>query len=149
MEREIDIIAEDARGRDVLLVEVKASTLEDADAWRVVDWIRESGHPSRFIMVVDRRQIRVADLEQPVGGDFACVLPSSEVFAAYDPDYAAKRVFHFYLSGLADAWLRDVAFRWKSENPPGVEALQATGVLDLLQDGDTRREVLVGCDPVR
>jgi hypothetical protein len=38
---------------------------------------------------------------------------------------------------LIQAWLRDLAYHWKSEIPPHQEEIQKIGLLDYLIDGIT------------
>jgi hypothetical protein len=51
-----------------------------------------------------------------------------------------------YLATLFEAWLRDLAYHGKYQTPPGSAELAATGLLDRLSGGDTRREVSFGGD---
>ena len=64
-------------------------------------------------------------------------LDTSSILQHYDPEYAKKRVFKFYLVTLAEAWLRDLAYHWKSESPPGSEELQRVGLLSRMEGGTT------------
>jgi hypothetical protein len=66
-------------------------------------------------------------------------LDTPKVLSHYDPDFAGKRIFEFYLLTLVEAWLRDLAYHWKSPNPPGSEELQAAGFLGRVEGGTTQR----------
>jgi hypothetical protein len=57
----------------------------------------------------------------------------------YDPEFPRERVFESYLLTLVEAWLRDLAYHWKSENPPGSEELGRAGLLEKLEGGTTQR----------
>jgi hypothetical protein len=145
-----DIVAEDARGRDVLLVEVKAMPLDDQQALAQLAYMREAQLPVRFAMVVDPEKIRVVDYERGDGAGFACVLGTKDVLTTYDPNLGSKkRIFGHYLATLVDAWIRDHVYHWKSQTPPAAEALASVGLLPLLSDGDTRRGVIVETDLLR
>jgi hypothetical protein len=48
-------------------------------------------------------------------------------------------VFESYLLTLVEAWLRDLSYHWKSENPPGSEELRSAGLLKRLEGGTTQR----------
>ena len=144
-----DIIAEDARGRDVLLVDVTGWPFDDQQALAQLVYMREAQLPVRFAMVADREKIRVVDYERGGGAGFACVLGTKDVLTTYDPEFGTKRIFHHYLTSLVEAWLRDHMYHWKSATPPGAQELAKIGLLPCLKDGDTRREVVVETDPVR
>jgi hypothetical protein len=47
--------------------------------------------------------------------------------------------FESYLLTLVEAWLRDLAYHWKSEDPPGSEELGRAGLLEKLEGGTTQR----------
>ena len=66
-------------------------------------------------------------------------LDTRQVLQHYDTDFPRRRVFEFYLLTLVEAWLRDLAYHWKSENPPGSEELGRTGLLEKLEGGTTQR----------
>jgi hypothetical protein len=145
-----DIVAEDARGRDVLLVDVKARPFDDQQAREQFAYMREPQLPVRFAMVVDPEKIRVVDYERGDDAGFACVLGTKDVLTTYDPNLGSKkRIFEHYLATLVNAWIRDHVYHWKSETPPGADALASIGLLPLLRDGDTRREVAVETDLLR
>jgi hypothetical protein len=143
-----DIVAVDEQGWDVLLVDVKAKVHTDRIARAILQSLRDADTPARFGMVADLQRIRIADFDR-IGVDFVCVLDTAEMLREYDPEFGQKRIFSHYLTTLVDAWLRDVAFHWKSETPPGLDRLKGIGLAQRLEDGDTRREVLVGPDPLR
>jgi len=44
-------------------------------------------------------------------------------------------VFESYLLTLVEAWLRDLAYHWKSEDPPGSEELGKAGLIEKLEGG--------------
>ena len=47
---------------------------------------------------------------------------------------------------LIEAWLRDLAYNWKSEIPPASEQIAAIGLLPLLAGGTTKSGVEIGGD---
>ena len=143
-----DIIAEDAQGRPVLVIEVSGRALGPDAADRVLSYMETSGPPLPFGMVADPKTIRVLryDCDEPVG--FRVVLDTATILGHYDPEFASKQIFANYLGTLVEAWLRDLAFHWKSEMPPGSKELAGIGLLPKIQGGDTRREVRLA-DPVR
>jgi hypothetical protein len=60
-------------------------------------------------------------------------------FAGKDSRYVASPIFHDYVETLVEGWLRDLAYHWKSVDPPGAEALAETGLLERIENGMTRR----------
>ena len=145
-----DIVAEDARGRDVLLVDVTARPFDDRQAREQFAYMREPQLPVRFGMVADPQKIRIVDYEHDPGEGFACVIDTTDVLTTYDPNFGSKkRIFGHYLAALVNAWIRDHVYHWKSETPPGADALASIGLLPLLRGGDTRREVTVETDLLR
>ena len=66
-------------------------------------------------------------------------LDTRQVLQHYDLEFPGKRVFESYLLTLVEAWLRDLAYHWKSENPPGSEELGRAGLLERLEGGTTQR----------
>jgi hypothetical protein len=65
-------------------------------------------------------------------------LDTRQVLQHYDPDFPSRRVFEAYLLTLAEAWLRDLAYHWKSESPPGSDELRSVGLLEKLEGGTTQ-----------
>lgn len=49
---------------------------------------------------------------------------------------------------LVEAWLRDLAYNWKSEKPPGADERLPTGLLGGLEGGMTRRDATIFVSPV-
>src|SRR4051794_11803366 len=103
MKYEFDIIAEDARGRYVLLVEVKANPLDDDAARWYFAYMREADLPVRFGMVADLERIRIVDYERPDDATFACVLESADILRVYGPEFREKQMTHGYLAALVEA----------------------------------------------
>ncbi|WP_066427053.1 hypothetical protein [Anabaena sp. 4-3] len=49
--------------------------------------------------------------------------PTHEVMSEYDSEFANKRISEFYLETLVESWLRDLAYHWKTDNPPKAQEL--------------------------
>ena len=109
--------------------------------------MRDARLPIRFGMVADRSAIRIVDFERDSG--FVCILDTADIRRESDPGFGTKRTFHHYLTTLVNAWLRDLVYHWKSQIPPGSESFQLIGLLPVLENGDTRREVPVRTHPLR
>jgi len=71
------------------------------------------------------------------------------VLRHYEAEFGTKRIFELYLTALVEAWLRDLAYHWKSEKPPASEQLAAIGLLQQLAGGTTQLEVALNGDTVR
>lgn len=72
-------------------------------------------------------------------GEPVAQLLTREMLEPYEPNFTKKRVFEPYLVTLVEAWLRDMAYHWKSEIPPGWDALRGTGLLERIEEGTTQR----------
>jgi hypothetical protein len=57
----------------------------------------------------------------------------------YEPEFREKRFFEFYLETLIQGWLRDLAYNWKTENPPKYNELAKIGFVQKLEDADSQR----------
>jgi hypothetical protein len=140
-----DVIAYDSQDQPVLIVEVKGRAVGSEITSQLLSYL-EAQHPAiPYGMVVDPDQISLLhyDCKNPKG--FSLVLKTQSILQHYEPDFEHKRIFEAYLSGLVEAWLRDLALHWKFEKPPGSDELDAIGLLSKLADGTTRSEVsLVG-----
>ena len=146
-----DIIIEDRSDRPVALVDVKASVVSPEILQEHISQLNHS-HPSiLFGILVDLENIYV--LKRDVGtGTFAPLvnLSAKEILQHYSPEFAGKdsrygsiQTFHDLLETLVTAWLRDLAYHWKSEHPPGTEEFSSTGLLELIEGGFARRNELV------
>jgi hypothetical protein len=92
-----------------------------------------------FVLTIDPNHIQVY---RPAGnslGEPIVHLDTPQVLQQYDPELPNRRVFESYLLTLVEAWLRDLAYHWKSENPPGSEELGRAGLLEKLEGGTTQR----------
>ena len=149
----IDVIAEDRDENPVLAVEVKATEPSQEEfglfLCRFVQTSLEFG------MFVDLERIVLlgrdpADPRTPVA-----TLRTVDVLGFYDPSFVGKasksgsqRIYGEYVVTLVEAWLRDLAYHWKSESPPGLEQLSKTGLLERLEGGMTRRDANIVVSPL-
>ena len=154
-----DVIADDKDGKPVLLVEVKSRPVDDprpADLpgyfpWpgrdEVVGKLSEDLHATpegvKFAMLVDPKIIQVYQRGSGRSINPVLQLSAPEVLRPYDPEFTGKPIYHDYLETLAEGWLRDLAYHWKSNTPPAADDLERIGLLGLLKDGSTRREAEV------
>lgn len=145
-----DILAQGRDGRMVLIVEVKATELESREAKQKVisqlkSYLQAANTNIPFAMLVDLEDIEIFQ------GDNASLstkpiasLKTADVLRHYDAEFSNKRIFELYLTTLVEAWLRDLAYCWKSKNPPASEQLAGIGLLQQLEGGTTRQEVALG-----
>lgn len=134
-----DIVAANRNGVPILVVEVKARQTRDAQS-QLRELLRGLDSVPPYAMIVDPESIQLYSWDGD-RLDETARLDARYVFARYDETFGAKRVFEPYFTSLVEAWLRDLAYNWKSAAPPGRDELQATGVLEHLEGGTTKREV--------
>jgi hypothetical protein len=60
--------------------------------------------------------------------------PTHEVLSEYDSEFSNKRIFEYYLETLLEGWLRDLAYSWKTDNPPKSQELRQIGFVEKLAD---------------
>ena len=133
-----DAAVVDRENHAVALVQVKAHPVEK---WPTIPPKQLAKFAERvaFVLTIDPNFIQ---LYTPAGenlGEPIVHLDTRQVLQHYDPEFPRKRVFESYLLTLVEAWLRDLAYHWKSENPPGSEELERAGLLDKLEGGTTQR----------
>ena len=137
---EADVIAFDGENRPILLVEVKARANASEDrVFRYLSAFLASEFP--FGMFADFSQILIfcKDLDDPRTPIRS--LKTRDILSRYEPEFGEKRIFHDYFETLIEAWLRDFAFHWKSENPPAFEEMEAIGLGQRLLGGMTYKGV--------
>ena len=161
VEEYADLVSLDRDGQVVLVVHAYA---RDRDGMLVGDgirtepffWFRDANKliakekaitPFGMLVFLDKIDIYrhgISDREGPSGGaftlgmDYYPSLNTADVFSNYDPDFHKKKVYHTYLTILADLWLRDLAYHWKTARPPGSDTLEEIGLLRLLEGGTTK-----------
>jgi len=139
----------------VLIVEVKATELKSREAKQKIisqlkSYLQAANTNIPFAMLVDLEDIEIFQ------GDDASLsakpiasLKTMDVLRHYEAEFGTKRIFELYLTALVEAWLRDLAYHWKSEKPPASEQLAAIGLLQQLEGGTTQLEVALNGDTVR
>lgn len=147
--RRADIVALGNDGRIVLLVEVKATKLETRVAKsRVISQIKSYLQAAKteipFLMIVDLENIEIfPGTSDNLPAEPIVSLKTAEVLDHYDAEFDERRIFEPYLTALVEAWLRDLAYHWKSQKPPAAEQLAAIGLLQQLEGGTTQSEVVL------
>jgi len=151
-----DVIALDKDDRIVVLIEVKIIQAEEAAAKqkivdRAIDWIKavlakmsELRVVIPYAMFVDTEQILIFKWDGVNLSERVCSLNTGEILRHYEPEFGSKRIFKRYQTRLIEAWLRDLAYNWKFEIPPGSEQVATIGLLSLLAGGTTKSGVEIG-----
>jgi hypothetical protein len=148
-----DIIVQDREDRPIGVVEVK-SRIDSRSAAQEQLFTQINGlshlYPTlSFGLLVDPEEIDVFRREA-TGGRMIPVahLKTREILRHYAPEFAGKDTryagFQFFedlMVTLLTSWLRDLAYRWKSEHPPGLEDLASTGLLEKLEGGFAGRRL--------
>jgi hypothetical protein len=108
----------DRENHEVAFVEVKARPIE---TWATsIPWqLAKSDVRVPFFLTIDPDRIQLYRPTEENLGEPIVQLDTRQVLQHYDPELPQKRVFKFYMLTLVEAWLRDLAYHWKSENPPG------------------------------
>ena len=135
-----DIIALDRDGEAVLIAEVKATPASGEAREQLAEYVRRFGPRLPFAMLIDPATIEIYRLNGEGLSDAVARLPTPEVISRYDPDAPRKKILDFYLGTLIEAWLRDIAYHWKSDTPPFQAELAAIGLAEQLADGTTVSE---------
>ncbi len=128
----------DKENHAVAFVQVKAHPVERW-ATSLQRQLANFTEPVAFVFTIDPNCIHLYRPARENLGEPIVHLDTRLVLQHYDPEFSRKRVFEFYLLTLVEAWLRDLAYHWKSENPPGSEELGRAGLLEKIEGGTTER----------
>jgi hypothetical protein len=136
-ENGFDAVVVDKDNQTVALIEVKAYPVE---RWATILPRQLAGFAERvdFVLTIDPNCIQLYRLGGESLGEPIVRLDTRQVLQRYDPEYPRERVFESYILTLVEAWLRDLAYHWKSEEPPGSEELGRAGLLEMLKGGTTQ-----------
>jgi hypothetical protein len=119
----------DRENHTVGLVQVKSAPLGDSWASILARQLERYAEPVDFVLTIDPQFIHAyRSSEDGIEGPVVH-LDTPQILQHYDPSFPTRRVFESYLLTLVEAWLRDLAYHWKSENPPGSEELRRAGLL--------------------
>lgn len=136
-----DIIALNAENEPVLLVEVKAGRRDlEAAKLQLVEYgkiMRSRGDAPPYAMSVDNEDLQIFEWKDGELSEPVFSVPTKDILTAYEPEFSAKPIYRTYLTSLVEAWLRDIAYRWKFDAPPALEALKTIGLADRLHLGTT------------
>jgi hypothetical protein len=142
MTKRADIIAFDLEEKAVLLIEVKkASIAVQHGEMQLAEYLRLMPAVVPYAMLVNTQEMRVYRWDgQRLDGPVV-TLETARALTPYEPDFEQKPIYEYYLIGLVEAWLRDIAYHWKSSIPPYFEAMSNIGLAEQLAGGTTRSQV--------
>jgi hypothetical protein len=128
----------DSENRPIAVVEVKAHPIA---GWEAIlpGQLAKLAERVTYVVTIDPNCIHIY---RPAGGQVGEPIvdfDTGQILEHYDADFSKKRVFESYLLTLVEAWIRDLAYHWKSDAPPGAAELEQAGVLEKLAGGTTQR----------
>lgn len=151
-----DIIAFNNIGKPILLIEVKSNGSKTVGRLqaktainKIVYYLNLADQLIPFAMLVTPENIQIFQWDEKKLSKPIVCLQTADILSYYEPEFRDKRIFSLYLTTLVEAWLRDLAYHWKSQNPPGSQELEAISLLEKLADGTTQTEVKIGNDTLR
>ncbi|MBD2354300.1 type I restriction enzyme HsdR N-terminal domain-containing protein [Tolypothrix sp. FACHB-123] len=155
-----DIIVLDKEEQIVLLVEVKATKLKGGDAKdkalsQLKSYLQNAKNTrfylahETFAMLADLGNVDIFKWDGNKFSDSLISLETANILSHYDPEFSRRRIFGLYLETLVEAWLRDLAYHWKSETPPASEKLLEIGLLQKLEGGTTHSQANLDGDTLR
>lgn len=128
------IVAKDKDDHSILMIDVRFSPRYSATDLEIKNMREYQNIP--FLMFVNSQIIQI--FKTPEFQQVA-TLPTPEILLYYNPKIADKMLFQSSLITLIQAWLRDLAYHWKSQEPPYIQKIQEIGLLDYLIDGSTQQ----------
>jgi hypothetical protein len=121
-----DIIANDEVHGRILVVEVK-DTIKDVDQAYFMERLRGYArglgrHEVVYYLLVDRDVMRFFEERGPNVRKILDLntIKTLENYMTHKP---SARFSEGFLAGLTQAWLRDLAIKWKNETPEGSESI--------------------------
>ena len=132
-----DITAWDKNGQKLLVSKVRARDIPEditAKVEAILKFEYEHNHIIvPFAMTATREKIKIFKWD---GKNLECIytFPTHEIMSEYDSEFSNKRIFEYYLETLVEGWLRDLAYKWKTENPPKYQELEQIHFIEKLAD---------------
>jgi hypothetical protein len=136
-----DILVTDKHGKVVLILEAKAKKNPDNFIESAMQnlklYLNGIESEINFAMLADLENIQIFKVIKKKDFQRIITLKTAKLLKCYDADFAREKIFDLYFITLLEAWLRDLAYHWKSIDPPGSEELAEIGLLKLIEGGDT------------
>ncbi len=128
------IVVKDKNENPVLMIDVRFSAVYSAIDLEIKKMEKYENIP--FLMFVNSHVIKI--FKAPNFKEFA-ILPTQEILLYYNPEIANQMLFQSSLITLLQAWVRDLAYHWKSQEPPFIKEIKEIGLFDYLIDGSTQQ----------
>ncbi len=128
----------DREDQPVALIQVKANPVGHRWASVHLSQLAKLAEQVEFVLTIDPVSVYLYRTKGENSEEPIVHLDTPQVLQHYDPEFSKRRVFESYLLTLVEAWLRDLAYHWKSESPPGSEELRRAGLLGKLEGGTTQ-----------
>ena len=151
LRRVFQSVAIDSEERIVMLIEAQSRAITELDKKDFLGYLKAAEGVIPFGMMIDKEEMQIyaidsANLDEPI-----CTLKVVDVLCRYDSEIGKRQKSPYgmsgdYLSGMAESWLRDLAYNWTSEIPPALDQMKAIGLLPLLEGGTTRADVEMRID---
>ncbi|MEC4815928.1 MAG: hypothetical protein SAK29_22040 [Scytonema sp. PMC 1069.18] len=140
-----DIVALDKEGQVVLIVKVKGfpfdfnkkKTRENA-ILELKEYLKATHNQIPFAMLVDLEKIFIFHWDGNQLSEPLLCLNTGDVLSHYEPEFKNKQIFSLYLIGLTEAWLRDLAYHWKTQVPSASKEMAEIGLFEMLEEGTTQ-----------
>lgn len=140
----VDIIFQDRHGKPIIFVEAKSRELQPKEAQRAIEQLESCLQTSTqnipFAMLVDAKNIQIFQWDGNRLSTPVAIIETASVLREYEPNYGQKKIFWSYFETLVEAWLRDLAYHWKSKAPPEIEKLTEIELLQKMEGGTTISE---------
>ena len=142
LETHADILAKDVDGKAVLLVKVQADKAESKSVHKLLYTWQAVNILIPFAMFVDLEKTWIYKRhhksfnQEPIQ-----TFKTVDILKFYDERFDKKQILKPYLITLVEAWLGDLAYNWKWENPPASKELDEIGLLQKIKSGTTQCEV--------
>ncbi|MBD2772843.1 hypothetical protein ICL16_12355 [Iningainema sp. BLCCT55] len=140
-----DFVALDKDEQVILIAEVKGFPFnfkEDKAKYyarlRLIDFLQAAKALIPYAMLVDVEKILIFQWDGKNLSEPILCLNTADVLSHYEPKFSSKQIYRLYLRTLTEAWLRDLAYHWKSEVPPFTKEIAEIGLLQLLSEGTTK-----------
>jgi hypothetical protein len=168
----VDFVAYDKAGKPVLFGWTTSTTVSPEAIDHLVACLNASRSKIPFALLADSDQLLIYRKNIEDHAETVWTSPTATILAHYDPDLGRsfdlgwpepkpgsvlaqtalqlhkRRIFAHYLTTLIQAWLRDLAYRWKSSVPPAMDEMANIGLLERLEGGTTKSEVWLAGNPL-
>lgn len=132
-----DITAWDKNGNKLLVSKVRARNIVEDITAKVENILKFEYEQNKIIipyaMTATREEIKIFQWDGKKLENIY-TFPTHEIMSEYDSEFSHKRIFEYYLETLVEGWLRDLAYNWKTENPPKSQELKQIGFVEKLAD---------------